>query len=236
MRPPRGIVFDLDGTLIDSLGDIAAALGSALAASGRATPTVEAVKGMVGCGARRLVERALEASGAPFTDEEAETVLGDFLGSYVQDPIGRTRLYPGMDQVLAALRRDGFALAIATNKPQDLAEAVVAALGLRGAFVHIAGARPGLALKPAPDLVRSASAALGMAAEDVIMVGDSVADVKAAHAAGCRVVAVGWGYSRRLPEALGADAVVHTTADLLAALRSPPAVQPRVREGAYRND
>lgn len=201
----RAVIFDLDGTLVDSAPDIHHALNAALARFGAPPLDLETVKGLVGGGARRLVERALAATGP--ASGNVDTVLRAFLDAYAAEPAARTQVYPGACETLAALTEGGVALGIATNKPQALTDAVLEALGLRPLFGSVIGSRDGLALKPAPDILRLALAELGVSPERAVMVGDSAADVGAAQAAGVPVHLLAHGYNHGALTTLAADAI-----------------------------
>jgi phosphoglycolate phosphatase len=125
-----------------------------------------------------------------------------------------TRLYPGVQAALMRLGKDGVKLAVATNKPHDLAVAILDAVGIATRFGVIVGSVPGLELKPAPAILRKALTELGGTPDRAVMVGDSRADVGAAKAARCRSIVFGHGYSEVPVSTLGADAVCARFADL----------------------
>ncbi len=210
----RTILFDLDGTLVDSAPDIAAALNDALAGASIPPLDLATVKSYVGSGARLLVERALGSSGQARSRADVDDILKRFLVSYRETPACLTRLYPGMADLLLRLSKEGTALGIATNKPQDLTHAILEALSIRQMFDAVAASLPGLALKPAPDLILKALEELGTATGDAVMLGDSRADLEAARAAGCRIVLVTHGYSGEPVGTLGADAVISDVSEL----------------------
>jgi phosphoglycolate phosphatase len=218
----EAVVLDLDGTLVDSVGDIADALNRALCEAGLAGFDESAVKRMVGGGGRRLVERALAATGAGFEPELVERVLQAFLAAYRAAPCVRTELYPKAREVLEAFSGQGIRLGICTNKPADVTEAILSGLGVRRLFGSVIGSAPGVPLKPAPDMVRQTLAELEVPATAAVMVGDGAADLGAAHALGVPVVLLAHGYSATPVSELGADAVAHGFGDLpgvLAALK-----------------
>ncbi len=205
------MLFDLDGTLVDSAPDIHAALNRALGDEGITPASLADVKSMVGSGARRLVECAL---GQDAIAEQQDRVLAGFLAAYRTEPATLTRLYPGVQAALMRLGNDGVKLAVATNKPHDLAVAILDAVGIATRFGVIVGSVPGLALKPDPAILRKALTELGGTPNRAVMVGDSRADVGAAKAARCRSIVFGHGYSQHPVSTLGADAVCSGFADL----------------------
>lgn len=215
---PRAVVFDLDGTLVDSLPDISDALNSGFAASGLRQLPMSEVRNLVGGGVARLVERALEAVGADPSPAAAEHLRQRVITAYATSPCVKTVLYPDARDALAALARDGVKLGLCTNKPQAITDAILDELDVASWFGSVVGARSGLPLKPARDLLDTCFAELGVSPGDAVMVGDSAADVGAARAAGCRVVVMAYGYTQTPPERLGADAVVASFADLAAAI------------------
>jgi phosphoglycolate phosphatase len=205
VRSIRAAVFDLDGTLIDSVPDIAAALNRCLVAEGRALLTDDGVAKLVGGGARELVARAL---GAATLDADVDRVHADFLAYYDAEPVTRTRLYPGARELLFELRDTGLPLAICTNKPQHLTDLILARLDLAAYFSVIWGAAPGLPLKPDAACLRNVCTSLGTQPAETVMVGDSHTDVEAARAAGCPSILVAHGYEQRPLDSLGASIVV----------------------------
>jgi phosphoglycolate phosphatase len=208
---PKLVLFDLDGTLVDSAPDIAAALNSALAALGQPTHPLGAVTGYVGDGAAKLVERAVD----PAAEVDQDLLLERFKAEYARNVCVRTRVYPGLVEALEALTARGTPLAVVTNKPGDLARALLRALAIERWFGDVLGDGDGFPRKPAPDIALAVCARHAVAPADTLLVGDGLPDVRLARAAGCRVAAVSWGYTPR--EALAAEApdwLVDDPADL----------------------
>lgn len=203
----RAIIFDLDGTLVDSIDDIADALIAALGEHGYATPDRALVRTWVGGGARALVAHAVSA-------DKVDDVVPTFLACYARRPVVHTRLYDGLAPVLDALAAKA-TLAVLSNKPHALTQAIGAQLLARWPFARIDGARDGVPMKPAPDGALAIAAALG--ATDCVVVGDAVSDLACARAAGMMDVAVSWGYRPRAELAAAAPKVLaDSPSDLLA--------------------
>jgi 2-phosphoglycolate phosphatase len=209
---PKAIIFDLDGTLIDSRGDIAAAANHALELAGRAKLPVETISTMVGDGAKMLVARAFDL---PPDAPELEASLAAFHAYYTQNPAVFSTYLPGAKQALADLQTENVRLALATNKPRTTTLAVLHALDLTKYFSAVTAGGDG-PLKPAPDSLLRIFAELGVDAKDTWMVGDGPQDIGAANAAGCVGIAVGGGFaSRSRLEEAKPDAWIDSLAELL---------------------
>ncbi len=197
--PVRLVVFDLDGTLVDSVRDLATAVNAALqrVAPGTAPLPLEDVRAFVGEGARLLIERSLERAGVR---RAADEVLPVFLECYRSCLLDTTRLYPGVAEALDRLQ--GRLLAVLTNKPGDLSRAILAGLGVADRFACIWGPGDVPARKPDPAGLLHLVRELGVELAEAIMVGDSPVDVRTGRAAGVRTVGVTYGLD---PEALRAD-------------------------------
>lgn len=216
------ILFDLDGTLVDSLPDLARALGVLLGEAGAPPLAAEEVRRMVGDGAGPLVARALAARGLP--PDADGTRLARFLEIYEAAPALLTRPYPGVRATLKRLRRAGRKLGIVTNKPERATRLLLEELALLPCFESIVGGGTTPWKKPDPRPVRAALEALG--AEQAVFVGDSENDAAAAHAAGLPLVLVRYGYARGPVETLGAAALLDAFAELPAALAGLRAAAP----------
>ncbi len=214
----RPVIFDLDGTLIDSLDDIRGALLATLREPAGGDPDRDVVRGWVGGGARELIAHALAARGVT-DDDVVDQRLAEFRIRYREAPVVHSRIYDGVAAVLDALVAAGRPLAVLSNKPHDLTVMIGARLLSRWPFVAIGGHHPGGPLKPDPAAATPILAALARPATACTMVGDSEVDLAFAHACGMRAVAVSWGFRPR--EALIAaapEALLDAPAALLDAL------------------
>jgi phosphoglycolate phosphatase len=205
------IVFDLDGTLVDSREDIAVALNGALREQGLPVHDLAAVTRMIGGGVNLLVDRAL----LPDQRSRAADVVRAFRRHYADALVVHTRAYPGIEPLLASSRAR---LAVATNKPAPLARGVLEQLGLMRHFVRVVGEGEGLPRKPDPACVLDVLASTGVDASRAAYVGDSDIDVATARAAGTYSIAVTWGYTPRDALIARAPDAICDHVDELAAL------------------
>ena len=189
---PALVLFDLDGTLVDTAPDIARALGVAMEGTGTPPLSLDSVKRMVGDGARELIRRALGAARSD--DARQEAVFGRFLASYRENVCVASEPYPGVVEGLAALHDDGAVLAVLTNKPGDLARTLLAALGMAASFHTIIGDEDGFPRKPDPAAALSVFAKVGASPARAVVVGDGIPDMRLARALGATAVAATWGY------------------------------------------
>ncbi len=244
MTPARAIAFDLDGTLVDSEGDIAAACNHVLVLAGRPPLPAHVIAGFVGDGARKLLVRAFAASdaasgaaglttgaaasgatGATASEADVERWHAQFVAYYAAHPADHVRWMPGALEAMAALEARRLPMAVVTNKSRGATVALLDALGVtaRFSFLYAGGDGP---LKPDAEPVRAVARALGVDVASVWMVGDSDRDVLAAHAAGAVAVAIRGGFA---DDALLASSRPHVTLDSLAALPAllpPPSPPP----------
>jgi phosphoglycolate phosphatase len=208
---PRLVVFDLDGTLVDSSGDIAASVNATLSQVAPGSPEVplEAVRSYVGEGARLLVERSLRHVGAALA---VDAVVPLYVETYRRRLLDTTRLYPGMAEALDAL--SGHSLAVLTNKPGVLSRTLLEGLDVAPRFARIWGGDDVPAPKPDPAGLRRLMEELGFPALETWMVGDSPIDVRAARAAGVRVAGVAWGLDPEGLRRARPDRLLNRPADL----------------------
>ena len=210
MMKYKAVLFDMDGTLLDTLADMAAAVNHILSVHGYPLRTVEEVRAFVGNGARKLMERALPPD---VTGDAFEALLEEYRQWYEAHACVRTAPYPGIPAVLAALHRAGVRCAVVSNKP-DGATRELAARFFPG--LPAFGQQDGIPAKPAPDMVYHALAELGVEASAAAYVGDSEVDVALARNAKLPLVAVSWGFrGREALEEAGAALVVDDAATLL---------------------
>jgi phosphoglycolate phosphatase len=204
----RAALFDLDGTLVDTAEDLAAAANRMLADLGRPALEVVQIRDYVGKGVVNLVNRCFEATGGG-SEEERRAAMESFERHYIAGIADRSRPYPGVVDGLAALQRAGIALGCVTNKAGRFTEPLLERTGLRGYFGVVVSGDTVERKKPHPDPMLYAAGKLGADPGETLVVGDSLNDVQSARAAGCPVVVVPYGYREGLAlEDLGADAVV----------------------------
>jgi len=192
---PRAVLFDLDGTLVDSGPDIAAAVNRMLADMGRDTYTERRILGWVGEGARRLVKRALVGAmeGEP-PEETFRAGYALFYDHYAKAICERSRPYPHAERMLETLARRSKRIGCVTNKPERHTRLLLEALGLDRAFDVVVGGDTLASRKPDPEPIHFACRTLDVAERDTVYVGDSMTDCRAAAAAGVAMVAVTYGY------------------------------------------
>ncbi len=215
MTPASLIVFDLDGTLIDSLADLRSAVNATLAElAPEAAPLSDAeVRQFVGDGARTLVSKSLAARGVSATLDDT---LAIFLSAYRRGMLDETRLYDGVLEMLDALR-PGYTLAVLSNKPGEMCRAILEGLSVADRFACIWGGDDA-PKKPDPAGLLKLVADLGVTKATTVMVGDSATDVKTAKAARVRGIGVSYGFDPKGVLAAIPDVVVCSPAELLGAL------------------
>ncbi|HIW74250.1 MAG TPA: HAD family hydrolase [Firmicutes bacterium] len=206
------VVFDLDGTLADTLQDLAETANAALEEQGLPPRPPEDYPQLVGSGLEKLVERAAPSASAA----RREAVRQSFLRLYAANCLRHTRPYDGMPETLAALRGRGIPLLVVTNKPDVQARAIVESLFGCGLFAGIYGNRDGRRVKPDPALTLAALASVGAPPAEALFVGDSDVDVLTARNAGMRAAGAVWGFrgEEELRRA-GADFLLHKPAEIL---------------------
>jgi len=220
-------VFDLDGTIADTAGDLADAANAALISEGFAVAPAAGIAKSAGYGTRAMLSTALSAGGYSADAEQMQRMAAKLVAHYEENIACKSRLFPGFAEAAGFLRGGGAKLALCTNKREGLTVKLLAALGTAGLFDAVAGGDTFPYHKPDPrhisDLVQLAGGVLSAA----VMVGDSEADIEAAKAAGIPVIAVSFGYASVPAGALGADAVLNHFEELPALIRALlPQMQP----------
>lgn len=217
---PAAVVFDLDGTLIDSLPDVIAALNRLLEEEGRRPVTIDEGRHLIGEGAAPLVSRALAATGSQATDKDLAALVERYLVLYRAVPVEFTTVYPGVVEVLDGLRDANVAMGVCTNKPDGMSRIVLAALGLDSHFASVIGGDVLPVKKPDAGHVFAVLEEMGAAVGTTIFVGDSPTDMSAARNAGLPSVAVSYGYSGVPAAELDADMLIDRFSALPDALAS----------------
>ena len=211
----QACIFDLDGTLLDTLQDLANSVNIALEDFGQPVRTVEEVRAFVGNGVRKLMQRAVPEG----TDEDlGERIYERFLEVYDREKNHYTKPYDGILELIALLKARGIACAVLSNKNDDAVAALCEA-HFPNCFEFTQGMRPGVAPKPAPDALFALCTRMGINPEDAVYIGDSEVDVKTAQAAGMRLVAVTWGFrSREMLAKTGAKEMIDAPREMIEKL------------------
>jgi phosphoglycolate phosphatase len=211
----RGVIFDLDGTLADTLRDLADSLNWALARQGLPAGSFEQIRGWVGDGVAMLIRRA-----APKAGEGAhQQIAADLAVRYRQHCLDTTRPFPGIESAIDRLRSAGLRTGVLSNKNHDFTVQIVEALFGQGRFEVVRGYRDGRPRKPDPAVALEIARGWGLPPGDVAFVGDTRVDVETARSAGMRAVAVGWGFRPREElEAAQPNALIDSPDQLPAAL------------------
>jgi phosphoglycolate phosphatase len=210
----RAVLFDLDGTILDTAADLASAANAMLAQVGRVTLPEAQIRDYIGRGVQNLVTRSLEATGGA-SAQEASGALAVFERHYLAGIADRTRPYDGVVEGMEALSRAGIPMGCVTNKAARFTEPLLERTGLMRFLRVVVSGDTVANKKPHPEPMLHAAAKLGVAPGETLMVGDSLNDVASARAAGCPVVVVPYGYREGLAiEALGADAVVASVVEV----------------------
>ena len=217
-RRRTALVFDLDGTLVDSAPDLHRSLNAVLAECGRAPVSLADIRAMVGDGAAKLVERGFADTGATCEPMALPGLVERFLVHYRAGRHAMTTAFPGVVETLGTLKARGCRLGICTNKPYGPTLEILEVLGLTRFFDAVAGGDSLPVRKPDPGHLLGTLALLGEPADAALMVGDSANDVAVARAAGVPAVIVSYGYTRIPAAELGGDALIDEFADLLTLL------------------
>jgi phosphoglycolate phosphatase len=216
MIPPT-IVYDLDGTLADTAPDLMAALNAVLATEGLAPLPLDSARALIGGGSRLLIQKGFAASRRSLDPQKLEVLFREFLDHYNAHIADETRLYPGVEDALAAFAGAGWRQAVCTNKMESSAKLLMSKLGVRERFAFICGQDTFGVGKPDAKPLLMTIAASGGESDRAIMVGDSITDIKTARAAGLPVIAVDFGYTDIPVAELGPDRVISHFDELKAA-------------------
>jgi phosphoglycolate phosphatase len=220
MNKPQLIVFDLDGTLVDSAPDIAFSANTLLESLGRPPVAESVARGWIGNGVPMLVKRALTLQMWPEGEPEGfADALAKFMSVYADNVCVRSVLYPGVLEGIKVLKAEGYKLACLTNKHSDFTLPLLDKLGVAEYLDYTGSGNEFAKHKPHPEPLLKTAERFGVAPQDCLMVGDSENDIEAARAAGYAFIAVPYGYRRCVNiEDLGADAVIESIANLPALL------------------
>lgn len=202
------IVFDLDGTLVDTGPDLIVSLNHTIAAASLAPVGYEDITVLVGHGARAMIQRAFALRNTPLSDDELQPLLDRFVEHYGANMPGLGQPFPGLLESLERLSSAGYKLAVCTNKLEGLARRLIETLGLTHHFAAITGGDTFAVRKPEPLHLTQTIALAGGDPARALMVGDSINDILAARNAGIACLAVPFGYSDEPIESLGADALI----------------------------
>ena len=227
------VVFDLDGTLADTVADISESLDTALATMGLPGVEPQAVRLMIGHGPVLLAQRALQYLEVSTEPHLVTHLTNAFMGHYAASGNRLSSLFPGVSDCLEELESMNVAIGVCSNKPHDASRGLLVDLGIAKYIDALQGATAGMPKKPDPTMLLEVLRSLDTPAENALYVGDSDTDVQTARAAGLQVVLVSYGYSDRPADQLGADGVVSSLQQLPTAwsdLKTPgPATDPRPR-------
>tara|TARA_Y100001934_G_C12157651_1_gene680411 strand:+ start:243 stop:914 length:672 start_codon:yes stop_codon:yes gene_type:complete len=210
------LLFDLDGTLVDTAPDLVATLNTILTRRNRATMPLEAVVKLVGDGARALLDSGFRETGDPA--EDLDTLFAEFIDIYIANATKHSQPFPGVVEALEKFRAAGHRMAVCTNKPQAPSEAILHDLGLMQFFDAVVGGDRLAVRKPDPRHLLETLSLMDAAGRRAIMVGDSYNDVVSAREAGMPVVVVSYGYTTTPPTELGGDVLVDRFAEIPAAV------------------
>lgn len=205
---PSSVIFDLDGTLVDSARDLTRALNHVLSQAGRPEMDITRVRYLVGDGARALIIKGFSETGNLPDEDEIDTILQKFLKYYLDNITTETILFPGALKVIETLTELGIPLALCTNKAIMLTEKLMTEIGLAPYFNTIVGGDSFNYCKPDPRHLTSTLERMGCPLDGALMVGDSANDVLAAKAAGIRVICVSFGYSKAPVAELNPDRII----------------------------
>ena len=225
MTPTRTIVFDLDGTLVDTAPDLINALNYILAREGMPPVPLPSARMMIGAGARKLLERGLELDGRNVALEELDRLTRDFIAYYADHIADASRPFEGLESALDDLAGRGYRFAVCTNKLEWLSKLLLDRLGLSARFAAICGADTFGIAKPDPTILRQTVARAGGEMASTVMVGDAGPDIGVARRAGVPVIGVTFGYTEVPIAELKPDIVIGHMRELPGAVETLMAAQ-----------
>lgn len=214
------IVFDLDGTLIDTAPDLVDTLNAIFAREGLPKVPFATARNLIGGGARTMIARGIEADGVALAPARLDRLFADFLTHYTEHIADRSQPFPGLTEALDVLAAKGCRFAVCTNKFERLSILLLTKLGLAGRFATICGQDTFGVQKPDPEVLRRTIAAAGGDLRNAIMIGDSITDIRTARAAEVPVIAVDFGYSERPVSEFEPDRIIGHFNQLPAAIAS----------------
>jgi phosphoglycolate phosphatase len=204
----RTIVFDLDGTLVDTAPDLTATLNAVFAREGLPPVPFAIARNMVGAGARRMIELGLARDKRAFAATDIDRLFGDFIAHYAAHIADHSRPFPGVVSALDRLAAGQCQFAVCTNKLEWLSRRLLDTLGLSARFVAICGQDTFGVQKPDPEMLRRTIEQAGGRLDRAVMVGDSATDIHTARAAAVPVIAVDFGYTETPVAQLGPDRII----------------------------
>jgi phosphoglycolate phosphatase len=212
------VVFDLDGTLIDTAPDLIGTLNVVFAREGLPPVDYQTARNLIGGGARAMIARGVEAEGRVLDRPKLEQMFDDFIDYYSAHIADRSQPFPGLLDALDALAAKGYRFAVCTNKLERLAVLLLEKLKLADRFAAICGQDTFAIQKPDPEILRRTIAAAGGDPQYAVMIGDSLTDIRTAQAAGVPIIAVDFGYSEGPLSDLKPDRIIGDFAQLPAAI------------------
>jgi phosphoglycolate phosphatase len=220
MISAKTVVFDLDGTLVDTAPDLINALNFILAREGMPAVRLDAARNMIGAGARKLIERGLELDGRDASKEDLARLTGDFIDHYAAHIADFSKPFEGLEGALNDLQERGYRFAVCTNKLEWLSKLLLDRLGLSERFGAICGADTFGVSKPDPAILRETVARAGGQLSSAVMVGDAGTDIGVARRAGVPVIGVGFGYTDVPMADLKPDRLINHMRELPAAVEA----------------
>ena len=217
---PTAVIWDLDGTLVDSAPDLAIALGVLLRENERSALDTDTVRTMIGDGVAKLVERGFRATGSPASVDDMKILVDRFMRIYEVRATDNTRLYNGALDALQSFQGAGIRQAICTNKPEAVSRQILEGLAIANFFDAVVGGDTTSRKKPDPLPLRDCLQALAANAADSIMIGDSAVDVATARSVNMQVGIVTHGYAREPVEKLGANFLIDDLSTVFANVTS----------------